>query len=101
LGDGYNDRAVLNLPSMCNLQLVNDTNEDVLALRIGFTLQPNTGLTNGTELWPSVGVMFSPYKMWVGQIKATARTDMANSVSQDITNESISMRVLHTESISG
>jgi hypothetical protein len=72
---------VLNLPSVCNLQIVNDTQEDVFALKVGFMLLPNSGLVNGTVLWPSVGVSFSPYKMWIGQIKAYARTDIPSSVS--------------------
>lgn len=79
LGDGYNDRGVLNLPSVCNLQLVNDSAQDVLAVRVGFQLRSNTGLVNGTQLWHSVGVMFSPYKMWVGQIAVVARSDLPNT----------------------
>ena len=72
---------MLNLPSVCNYELVNDTLQDVLVLKVGFMLQANAGLTNGTELWPSFGVMFSSYKMWIGQIKAWARDDLVNSVS--------------------
>nr|KAG5686353.1 hypothetical protein BaRGS_008367 [Batillaria attramentaria] len=80
LGDGLNDRAVLNMPSACNYEVVNDTAEDVLVLKVSFRLENNhPDLVNGTEMWPSVGVMFSPYKMWVGQIKAIARDDITVS----------------------
>ncbi|XP_070193766.1 uncharacterized protein [Littorina saxatilis] len=71
--EGLNDRAVLNLPSVCNYELVNDTLEDNLVLKVSFMLQPDAGLTADEELWPSVGVMYSPFKMWVGQIKAIAK----------------------------
>ncbi|KAL8587122.1 hypothetical protein ACOMHN_026090 [Nucella lapillus] len=75
------DRAVLKLKSLCNVENQNDTAQDQLSFKIGFKLHNNAGLSNGTEIWPSVGVMFSIYKMWVGQIKAYARADISNSAT--------------------
>ena len=40
VGDGFYDRAVLNLPSLCNYQMKNDAAEDVFALCVGFYTPP-------------------------------------------------------------
>ncbi|XP_076447924.1 uncharacterized protein LOC143284788 [Babylonia areolata] len=73
------DRGVTNLQSVCNAGLEDDVEQDKLVIKVGFQVHADAGLTNGTEIWPSVGVMFSPHKMWVGQIKAWVRDDLTGS----------------------
>ncbi|CAL1532080.1 unnamed protein product [Lymnaea stagnalis] len=81
--DGIYDRAVLNIPSLCNYEVINKTTEDHFILAVNFIILNNPIFATDNKTWISAGIMYSPTQLWVGQI----------SVNADVTSVSSSLSV--------
>ncbi|XP_041348817.1 uncharacterized protein LOC121368242 [Gigantopelta aegis] len=75
--DKLNDRSILSLGAVCNSELIggNDTTEDTLTIETIVQMQEHSTNTNGSRTWLSVGTMYSPTRMWVGQLAVYPRTN--------------------------
>ncbi|XP_067685457.1 uncharacterized protein [Haliotis asinina] len=73
--EGLSDRTIINLASLCNFEVTNDTAEDKLVLETVVQLHDHSSFsTNASQHWISAGVMFSEKMMWVGQLGLNALT---------------------------
>lgn len=67
--DGRNDRAILNIPKVCNKLLSNDSDlVDLMRFEFDIKVEDHEDLADGTKEWISAGNMYSTTKIWVGQL---------------------------------
>ncbi|XP_063395828.1 uncharacterized protein LOC134680633 [Mytilus trossulus] len=72
--DGRNDRAILNIPKVCNKEDVNNADEDLMRLELDIKVDDHEGLVDGAKEWISAGNMYSTTKIWVGQLAIILKT---------------------------
>ena len=69
-GTGLNDRGVLTIPMMCNVQIVDEPAEDTMVIELTAVLQDKTAvlIANNLELKVAGGVMFSNTQIYVFEL---------------------------------
>ncbi|KAH3860371.1 hypothetical protein DPMN_023269, partial [Dreissena polymorpha] len=70
--DGYNDRALLNLGSLCNMEDVNNNTEDQVNFAFFYRVLDNVEVTHNSEHHVSMGLQYSSTQLFVGDIQMTA-----------------------------
>ncbi|XP_053377525.1 uncharacterized protein LOC123529018 [Mercenaria mercenaria] len=71
--DNYEaDRARLNIGSMCNLEFVDNTDEDKTTFEVYLKVLDRADLVDMTSKWISTGLQYSSTNLWVGQLRLDA-----------------------------
>lgn len=76
-GDDVYDKALLTLGPVCNVG-INETgtpDDNIILLRLTFTVMEHVSFEIGAKNWASIGIMFQPTRMWVGQLAVYALED--------------------------
>lgn len=73
LSDGTYSRVDVVFPVMCNLGVVNDTEEDKVRVRMTVRIRNDTNVNSTTEEWFGLGSRYSTTQVWVGQYKICIR----------------------------
>ena len=83
--DNRNDRAILNIPKVCNKMSVDSEDEDLMRFEFDIKVEDHEDLADGTKEWISAGNMYSLSKIWVGQLAIySKRPGSIGPVSFDI-----------------
>jgi hypothetical protein len=62
---------------MCNLGLVNDTEEDKIQVRLTVKIRNDTSVSTSGEEWFGLGSRYSTTQVWVGQYKLCIRAPVS------------------------
>lgn len=75
--DDIYDKAVVSLGPVCNIG--NETDEvsedDVIKIRFVFRMEEHELNVENAKNWVSVGLMFLPTRMWVGQLAVYSKEE--------------------------
>ena len=64
-----NERAVLSIGQFSTVQIIDDTSEDEIILRIVVGLEDHPNAVGSH--WISAGVTYGPTRLWVGQVEVS------------------------------
>ncbi|XP_052778308.1 uncharacterized protein LOC128215779 [Mya arenaria] len=90
-GSGDNDRGVMRLPLMCNIQAVDDVSGDLMQLRVAVRLKdvPDLVTSDTSDTSVGMGIMFSENNIWTGSY--TVSTVMPKSTATPVVLTGISV----------
>ncbi|XP_048741910.2 uncharacterized protein LOC125655613 isoform X2 [Ostrea edulis] len=73
LPDGTYSKVDVVFPVMCNLGIVNDTEEDKVQVRLTVKIRNDTSVDSSRDEWFGLGSRYSTTQVWVGQYKLCIR----------------------------
>ncbi|XP_061187424.1 uncharacterized protein LOC133195556 isoform X1 [Saccostrea echinata] len=73
LSDGTYSKVNVIFPVMCNLGIVNDTEEDKVQIRLTIKIRNDTSVNSSRDEWFGLGSRYSTTQVWVGQYKICIR----------------------------